>query len=248
MTKMQMVWRVLLAGMMALMVGCATTGERDPRDPLEGFNRGVYKFNDGLDRAVMTPLAKGYQAITPDPVDRGVTNFFGNLADVGSAVNNLLQLKLARAASDVGRVVVNTTIGIFGLFDVASHMKLEKYGEDFGQTLGYWGIGSGPYIVLPILGPSSLRDTVGLVGDWYLDPVTYVDDDEWRWGLRILKAIDKRADLLSATNVLEEAALDKYSFTRDAYLQRRANLVKDGEGEELDDEAGLEDGEIPENW
>lgn len=218
----------MLASLLGLS-GCATTdGYRDPNDPLEGFNRVMYRFNDDLDKAVLKPVARGYNAVVPAPVNRGITNFFGNLADVGSAVNNLLQLKLGRAASDVGRVAVNSTVGLAGFIDVASNMDLPKYGEDFGQTLGTWGFDSGPYLVLPVLGPSSVRDGVGLVADHYLDPVTYVEDDTVRWTLRGVDLIDKRADLLSTSRVLEQAALDPYAFTRDAYLQRRNSQVYDG--------------------
>jgi phospholipid-binding lipoprotein MlaA len=192
------------------------------------LNRAVFSFNDFLDRAALEPLALGYRAITPAPVDRGVTNFFNNLSDVGSAINNLLQLKVGRAFSDVGRVAVNTTLGVLGLFDVASNMDLPRYNEDFGQTLGVWGFGAGPYLVLPLLGPSSGRDAVGLVGDYFTDPVTYIEDDSVRWGLRGLNLIDTRADLLSASRVLEQAALDRYSFVRDAFLQQRENLIHDG--------------------
>ena len=185
--------------------GCATVSEeyRDPRDPYESFNRAMYKFNDGLDKVVLKPLGKGYKAITPAPVDRGITNFFSNLNDVVSAVNNLLQFKLTRAASDVGRVLVNTTLGILGFMDVASNMNLPKYGEDFGQTLGAWGIDPGPYIVLPIFGPSSGRDAIGVVVDWYADPVLYLEPDHHRYWTRALRAVDRRADLLGASNVLE---------------------------------------------
>ena len=224
--------RVVFLGLAACigLSGCATVDPeyRDPRDPLESYNRTMYKFNDGLDTAVLTPLAKGYQAITPTPVDRGITNFFNNLEDVGSAINNLLQFKLSRALSDVGRVVVNTTVGLLGFMDVASNMNLPKYGEDFGQTLGAWGFGSGPFIVLPVLGPSSGRDAIGTVVDWYTDPITYVDDDGVRWGLRGLNIVDTRADLLNASRVMEQAALDPYAFVRDAYLQKRLNDVHDG--------------------
>jgi phospholipid-binding lipoprotein MlaA len=210
--------------------GCATVSEeyRDPRDPYESFNRAMYKFNDGLDKVVLKPLGKGYKAITPAPVDRGITNFFSNLNDVVSAVNNLLQFKLTRAASDVGRVLVNTTLGILGFMDVASNMNLPKYGEDFGQTLGAWGIDPGPYIVLPIFGPSSGRDAIGVVVDWYADPVLYLEPDHHRYWTRALRAVDRRADLLGASNVLEQAALDPYEFMRDAYLQKRENDVYDG--------------------
>ena len=220
---------LLMSTMLVILTGCATTSDyRDPRDPIEGFNRAMYEFNDALDRAVVKPLAKGYKAIMPAPVDKGITNFFSNLADVGSAINNLLQFKLKRAATDVGRIVVNSTIGILGFIDVASNMNLEKSGEDFGQTLGAWGAGPGPYIVLPILGPSSGRGVVGLVVDWYTDPVRYVKPNRWRNSLIVLRGIDRRADLSSAGKVLEEAALDPYEFTRDAYLQKRRNDVYDG--------------------
>ncbi|MBK1701297.1 VacJ family lipoprotein [Thiococcus pfennigii] len=212
-----------------LASGCASTPEelRDPRDPWESVNRGVYKFNTDFDNAFMKPIAKGYQAVTPEPVDRGVTNFFGNLADVDSAVNNLLQFKLARAGSDVGRVIVNSTVGILGFVDVASNMGIPSYKEDFGQTLGYWGIGSGPYLMLPILGPSSVRDTVGFAGDIVVDPLFNVRKNEIYWGAIGLRAVDGRADLLTAESIFEEAAIDRYIFLRDAYLQRRDAQVND---------------------
>ena len=213
-----------------LFAGCATVDPeyRDPRDPMEGFNRSMYKFNEGLDNAVLKPIAKGYKAITPAPVDNGITNFFGNIGDVVSAVNNLLQFKLTRAASDVSRVLINSTIGLLGFMDVASNMNIPKYGEDFGQTLGTWGVSPGPYIVLPFFGPSNGRDSVGLVVDWYTDPVTYLEPESHRLWTRAIRFVDTRADLLGASNVLEEAALDPYEFTRDAYLQKRQNDVYDG--------------------
>ncbi len=233
-------WRAgLVLAVVLVLTGCASTSgtERDPRDPIEPFNRAMYKFNDVVDRGVFTPIAKGYRAITPAPVDTGITNFFGNLSDVGSAINSLLQFKMKQAASDISRLLVNTTVGLFGFFDVASNMNLEKHGEDFGQTLGAWGVGPGPYIVWPLLGPSSGRDTVGMVGDWYTDPVTYVDHVPTRNSFAGVRVIDKRADLLGASSVVEEAALDEYEFTRDAYLQKRHNDVYDGNPPEGDWEA-----------
>lgn len=219
----------LMTAMFLVLTGCATTEDyRDPRDPIEGFNRAMYDFNDALDRAIIKPLAEGYKAVVPAPVDKGISNFFSNLADVGSAINNLLQFKLQHAVSDVGRVLVNTTIGILGFMDVASNMNMEKRGEDFGQTLGAWGVGPGPYIVLPVLGPTSGRGIFGMVVDWYTDPVRYVKPNHWRNSLIVLRGIDKRADLLGASRVLEEAALDPYEFSRDAYLQKRRNDVYDG--------------------
>ncbi len=219
---------VAIAGT-ALISGCASapTEDRDPRDPLEPVNRAVYRFNDHLDRAVLKPLAKGYRAVTPASVDRGVTNFFSNLQDVDSALNNALQLKMERAGSDVGRVLVNTTVGVLGLVDVATNLDMPKYGEDFGQTFGVWGMPPGPYIVLPVLGPSSTRDAVGLVGDWSADPVFYVTPWEAQTGLRVIRAVDQRADLLTASKLIEES-LDPYAFTKDSYLQKRRNDVYDG--------------------
>ncbi len=220
---------MLVVAAVVALTGCASTsGYSDPRDPIEGFNRVMFEFNDALDRALLKPLAKGYRAVMPSPVDKGITNFFSNLDDVGSAINNLLQFKLKRSASDVGRIVVNSTVGILGLIDVASNMNLEKTGEDFGQTLGVWGMGPGPYIVLPIFGPSGGRDAVGSVADWFTDPVTYVNPVEVKNSLIFVRAVDKRADLLGASNVVDEAALDKYEFMRDAYIQKRESDVNDG--------------------
>lgn len=218
---------ILLAATVGLS-GCATGPNADPRDPLEEYNRAAYSFNELLDRALLEPLGRGYNYITPAPVNKGITNFFNNLRDVRSAINNLLQFKVGRAFTDVSRVAVNSTIGILGLMDVASNMNLPSYKEDFGQTLGVWGMGSGPYIVLPLFGPSTGRDGVGQVVDWFTDPVYYVEDDTVRWSLRGLNLVDTRADLLNASRVVEQAALDPYAFIRDAYLQRRENLVYDG--------------------
>ena len=228
--------RALAAGAaisMTLLGGCATNG--DPRDPLEPLNRGIYTFNDGVDSLLIKPAAIAYTQFLPEWLRTGVGNFFSNINDVIVVVNDLLQLKLAQAGSDVGRLAVNTTVGVLGLFDMATGMGLEKHEEDFGQTLGYWGLGDGPYIVLPILGPSSARDTVGWVGDFYMWPVTYVEDDSTRNVLVAVRIVSGRADLLSASKILETAALDPYAFVRDAYLQRRRNLVYDGKPP-LDDE------------
>ncbi|EGV29085.1 VacJ family lipoprotein [Thiorhodococcus drewsii AZ1] len=213
-----------------LVVGCASNPERvaDPRDPLEPYNRAVYRFNTDFDRAFMQPVAKAYQAVTPEPVDRGVTNFFNNLADLTSAVNNVLQFKMSRAGSDVGRIFINSTVGVLGFVDVATNVGLPSYKEDFGQTLGYWGVEPGAYFVLPFLGPSSIRDTIGLAGDIYTDPLVNVREDKVRWGLVGLRVVDRRADLLTAGQILEDAAIDPYSFLRDVYLQRRLSLVYDG--------------------
>lgn len=213
----------------ALTAGCASNSTyRNPSDPWEPFNRVVFQFNEDFDTAFLKPIAKGYQAITPAPVDLGITHFFENVADVRNAVNNALQFKMTRAATSVGRILVNSTVGVLGFVDVASNLNMPKYTEDFGQTLGTWGLAPGPYIVLPFLGPSTGRDTLGLVGDWYTDPLTYVNDGEVAWGLKALRIIDRRADLLAASKVLEQAALDPYLFVRDAFLQRRRSDIYDG--------------------
>jgi phospholipid-binding lipoprotein MlaA len=228
----------------ALLAGaCATIppdAGNNPVDPLERMNRHVFEFNDRVDRAVLEPVAQGYVAVVPEPVRGCVSNFFANLGDVSNAANNLLQGKPVEAVSDICRIAINTTVGVLGCFDVASKMGLEKHNEDFGQTLGRWGLGSGAYLVLPLLGPSSVRDAVGRVPDAYVDPANAAGDDvRARNTLFALGTIDLRARLLDAGRLLEAAALDKYQFTRDAYLQRRRNLVYDGnpprEKEEDDD-------------
>lgn len=208
------------------MAGCATSG--NPHDPIEGFNRAMFSFNETVDSAVIKPVAKGYEAVLPQPVRTGVSNFFSNIADAWISINNLIQGKPKEAASDLGRVLVNTTVGILGLFDVATPMGMEKHEEDFGQTLGVWGVGDGPYVVLPILGPRTLRDTGGLLVDLVVDPVVNHEPVDVRNVAIALRAIDTRAELLSAEKTIDEAALDKYSFIRDAYLQRRHSLIKDG--------------------
>lgn len=213
----------LLAG---LLGGCATSG--NPKDPIEGFNRAMYGFNEAVDTVLIKPVAQGYDYVMPTPVRTGVTNFFGNIADLFIGVNNLLQGKPDQAASDIGRVLVNSTVGILGLIDVASYAGLEKHEEDFGQTFGRWGVGDGAYIVLPFYGPRTLRDTAGLVLDAAADPVNHIDNIPARNTLLALRIIDTRADLLPADKVIEEAALDKYSYMRDGYLQRRRNLIHDG--------------------
>lgn len=215
---------LLLASL--LLGGCATNGDR--RDPLEPLNRGIYQFNESVDKAVIKPVAQGYKEVLPQPVRTGVANFFSNLDDVLVLLNDLLQFKLERAAGDFSRIVWNTTAGIAGLFDVATEFGLEKHNEDFGQTLGYWGLGDGPYLVLPILGPSSLRDGLGRVVDWQFDPLTNHHDVADRNVAAVVKIEDTRARLLETDKVLDEAALDPYVFVRDGYLQRRRGLVYDG--------------------
>lgn len=210
----------------AVLGGCATMG--NPRDPLEPINRGIYKFNEGVDTMLFKPAAEVYRAVLPQFVRTGVHNFFSNINDVIVALNNLLQGKFLNAASDVGRIAVNTTIGLLGVLDVATELGLEKHNEDFGQTLGYWGIGDGPYLVIPILGPSNFRDAIGLLVDFKTDPVTYVDPSRDRNQLWALRFVNRRSELLETTTILETAALDPYEFVRDAYFQRRRNLIYDG--------------------
>lgn len=209
-----------------LLGGCATSG--NAKDPIEGFNRAVFAFNEGLDQAIVRPVAVGYDKVMPSPVRTGVSNFFGNIADLVIALNNLLQGKVPAAASDAGRFMVNTTVGILGVFDVASNIGLEKHDEDFGQTFGRWGAGPGAYVVVPFFGPRDVRDTAGLVLDVYSDPVANVKHVPTRNTLLAVRIISDRADLLPADKVIEEAALDKYSYVRDAYLQRRRSQVYDG--------------------
>jgi phospholipid-binding lipoprotein MlaA len=226
---------VALAGLLA---GCATGPDADPRDPLEPFNRGVQRFNDTVDDAVLKPVAQGYVAVTPSPVRTGVSNFFSNLGDLWSAVNAGLQLRPRETAENLMRFSVNTVLGFGGLLDIASEAGIPRTRIDFGQTMGRWGVPAGPYLVLPLMGPSSVRDGLGTVVDAEGDLVRQVDHVPTRNSLYGLRIVDTRAQLLSATNLLEEAALDKYSFTRDLYLNRRQRQIDDM----IDKGIGLGDG------
>ena len=211
-----------------LLAGCATTTANDPRDPWEGLNRTTFQFNDALDRAVLKPVAQGYEKVTPGFMREGVNNFFDNLEDIGTGLNNIVQGKPKEGVSDLGRFAVNSVLGFFGLWDVASPMGLEKHNEDFGQTLGVWGVGPGPYFVIPLLGPSSARDAPARIVDpsWYYNRA--VDNNTVYWSLWGLDKVRVRANLLKAESVLDEAAIDKYTFIRDAWLQRRRSQVYDG--------------------
>ncbi|MGB8516981.1 MAG: VacJ family lipoprotein [Gallionella sp.] len=218
------------------LTGCATG--TNPADPYESFNRSVYKFNDTLDRTIAKPVAQGYEKVMPTIGKVMVNNFFSNLDDVVVTANDLLQLKIRQAASDGIRVIFNSTIGVFGLFNVTT--RLEKHHEDFGQTLGYWGMGPGPYLMLPILGPSDLRDSAGLVVDTIPGPIGKITPVATRNELYILEQINLRGQLLDAEKVMDEASLDKYDFLRNAYLQHRLNLVYDGDPPrpKYDDDSG----------
>lgn len=221
----------------AALAGCATGPNANPKDPLEPFNRSMFEFNDALDHAVLKPVATAYKEVTPELVRRGVGNFFNNIEDLWSFVNNVLQLKGEGAASSLMRVSVNTIIGLGGILDVASEMEIERHTEDFGQTLGRWGVGAGPYVVLPFFGPSTLRDTVALPVDKTVgDPVTKIEDIPVRNTLWTLRLVDNRAQVLKAGDLLEEVALDKYTFFRDSHLQRRRNAVFDGNPPEEESE------------
>jgi phospholipid-binding lipoprotein MlaA len=240
---MRMLLRVLrvAAGMAPLLLGaCATTmppdAGRNPADPWERYNRNMFAFNDAVDRAVLKPIAQGYETIVPQPVRTCVSNFFANIEDVPIALNNLLQGKPVDTISDLSRVLVNTTLGIGGCFDIAGKMGIPKHEEDFGQTLGRWGSASGPYFVIPLWGPSTVRDTFGRVVDAYTNPTNYLQEPRDRNSLFVADTIDFRANLLPAERALEGLGLDRYSAIRDVYLQRRRNLVADGKADSKDDD------------
>jgi phospholipid-binding lipoprotein MlaA len=207
-----------------LITGCATGPDRKPGDPFEPVNRVVFKFNDSVDQYIAVPVAKGYQKVTPQPLRTAVSNFFSNLGDLTNAANALLQLKITDATEDIMRFAFNSTFGLGGLLDWATPAGLPKHHQDFGLTLGHWGIPSGPYLVLPLFGPSTVRDSMGLIVDVKFNPLNYMEPAV-RNPLYVLQFVSTRSDLLGATNLLEQAALDKYSFVRDAYTQqRRARL------------------------
>ena len=222
------------------LTGCASTHAYNPADPLQSFNRGVYQFNDALDKAVAKPIAQGYNAIVPEIGKTMVTNFFSNLDDIIVTGNDFLQFKFIQGFTDGMRFLINSTIGIYGLIDVASFGGLEKHEEDFGQTLGKWGVGNGPYIVIPILGPSTLRDSVGLYADSRPSRLRRIEHMRTRNQMYATDAINRRSRLLDKEKVLDEAVIDRYEFIRDAYLLRRQSLVFDGNPprEQYDDEEG----------
>ncbi|WGS49570.1 VacJ family lipoprotein [Paraburkholderia sp. D15] len=224
--------RAFQAGKLAvaamLLAGCTTVQTPTKGDPLEGLNRTIFTVNDKLDQYALKPVAKGYVFITPQPVRDSVTNFFSNIGDVYIAANNLLQLKITDGVEDIMRIVINTVFGVGGLFDVATLAKLPKHDNDLGLTLGHYGVPAGPYLVLPLFGPSTVRDAVGSIGNYYVNPLSYIHPDGLSWALYGLNVVNTRANLLNASDVLEGAALDKYSFVRNAYLQRRQYLLSDG--------------------
>ena len=214
---------------MGFLGGCASTSGGIPADPLEGFNRGMFSVNDTLDSAVLKPVAKAYVAVTPSAARAGVSNAFGNIGEIGTALNNLLQGKPGNALSDVGRLVINSTLGVLGLWDVATPMGLAKNDEDFGQTLGKWGVGSGPYLVLPFSGPSTVRDSVARFSvDRFTGYNPYIDHKRTSYSVTSLELINGRAGFLAAGDALDAASTDKYAFLRDAFLQRRLNQLHDG--------------------
>jgi phospholipid-binding lipoprotein MlaA len=217
---------VLLAAV--AVSGCATGPDADPRDPLEPMNRAVYRFNDSFDDYIAKPVAGAYRDALHVEIRSRVSNFFSNIQDIFIGVNNLLQGKLQEGVEDWARFAFNSTIGLLGIHDVASDMGIEKHNEDFGQTFGRWGIPSGPYLILPFLGSSTVRDGAGLMLDLYTDPITGVDPDDLRFWLYATRTINTRAELLDASSLLDQAALDRYIFQRDAYLQRRRSLIYDG--------------------
>ncbi|MCA8298481.1 VacJ family lipoprotein [Burkholderia sp. AU30198] len=221
----------LAVAAVAALSGCATVQTPTKGDPLEGFNRSMYKFNDTVDTYALKPVAQGYQYVVPQPVRDSVTNFFSNIGDVYIAANNIVQLRIADGVGDLMRVVINTVFGVGGLFDVATIAKLPKHTADFGITMGRYGMPSGPYLVLPLLGPSTVRDTAGLGVDYVGNPLTYVKPDGVGYGLFGVNLVNTRANLLGAGDVLNAAALDKYSFVRNAYLQRRQALIDNARGE-----------------
>lgn len=209
----------------AVAGGCASSG--NPADPLEGMNRAVYKFNDVVDRAALKPVATAYTKVVPEPARQCIGNVFANISDVLVTVNSLLQGKVGDAIGDACRVLMNTTVGLGGCIDIASQAGLEKHNRDFGQTFGKWGVTSGPYLVLPFVGPSNFRDGAGYLLGSYLDPVWNIPHVPTRNVVAGIRIVDTRSQLLTASDVLEEAALDKYSFVRDAYMQRRQGMVED---------------------
>ena len=225
----------MLAATAVALSATQVLADENPLDPYEGFNRVMYSVNDALDKVAIKPAAKAYDIVVPLPLKAGVGNFFGNTGDLWIGANSALQGKFGDAGSDIARLLINSTVGIFGLFDVASELGLEKHEEDLGQTLAVWGAPSGAYFFWPFIGPRTLRDTVGWFGDSYVDPVWRVRPIAVRNSMVALRFVDIRASLLPADKIVDEAALDKYAYIRDAYQQRRRNQIYDGRPPRLDD-------------
>lgn len=235
---------ILAAGLLPVLAGCAS-GPVNPRDPFEQFNRKSLQFNEGVDAIVLKPVATVYRTHVPPLVRTGVSNFFGNLSDGWSFVNSALQFKFQNAAENFMRLNVNTFFGLGGILDIASDLNIERHREDFGQTLGRWGVPAGPYIMLPLLGPSTLRDTLALTVDKQGDPIHYVNPTHDRYELYGLRAIDKRSNLLRVGTVLEEAALDKYTFIRDSYLQKRRAEISETDPADIPADGAAEPAAAP---
>ena len=242
--------RLLMSSLVisSVLGGCATTSEVNEKDPWEGWNRGTQEFNDGLDKAIIKPVAKGYLWITPKFVDDGITNFFSNINDIGVTINDFLQLKMSQGGMDASRFLINTTAGVVGFIDVAKMIDLPKHNEDFGQTLGFWGVPSGNYLVVPFLGASSPREVVGAVGDALMNPLTYTFAfagsgaaiSAVNAGAKAVDVTDTRAGLMPTEKLVDEASVDRYSFIKNAYQQRREYLLHDGNVPE-EEEVQLED-------
>jgi phospholipid-binding lipoprotein MlaA len=227
--------KLLAATALTFVLGNGALADGNPNDPYEGFNRTMFDVHEVVDRYVARPVALAYDKVSPLPVKAGVGNFFGNVSDLWIGTNNAMQGKFGDAGIDLGRLLINSTVGIFGLFDVASELGFEKHEEDFGQTLAVWGVGAGGYLFWPVIGPRTVRDTAGWAVDNYVDPVGHVQLVSSRNSLAALRLVDVRASLLPADKVIEEAAIDKYGYIRSAYLQRRRNLIFDGRPPRLDD-------------
>ena len=225
-------FRLRLLGTAALLIpAAALAGDpagADPRDPWEGYNRAVFAFNNGLDTVLLKPAAQAYDTVVPEPVDRGVSNFFANLGEVGNFANSLLQAKPGASVRALVRLTINSTVGLLGLFDVATELGIERGEEDFGQTLGAWGAGPGPYLVLPVLGPSTVRDGLAAPVDFLSSPTGWLDDPAARNAALAAAGVDARADLLETEEAVEELTADKYALVRNAYLDRRDYEVSDG--------------------
>jgi len=248
MNKIMKKYRLVLSIIGVIVIqACTTVPHTDPSDPWEGMNRDILEFNDEVDRILLKPVAKGYQWITPEFLDVGISNFFSNLKDIGVSVNGFLQAKPKQGAMDSVRFLVNSTVGIAGFIDVATMIDLPKHEEDFAQTLAVWGAPRGPYFVIPFLGPSSVRGVGGYLGDYALHPLTYAffggAGASWgATGMRTIEMIDVRADFLDAEAIASEAAVDRYLFFRSAYMQRRDYLINDGVAQLLEFE-GMDDDE-----